>query len=115
MVTLSLALIASTAYFDMPPAHTAVVCGSVRDVCATADKRGSVASRYFRSRRLIDQANTYEMERPYAKTANCAVRRAAFERAGGFVDRIRSVAMLTSPSACLMQAGKSSFAASGRS
>jgi GT2 family glycosyltransferase len=41
-------------------------------------------------RRLIDQANTLETSRPYAKTANCAIRREAFEQIGGFEDRIRS-------------------------
>lgn len=78
-------------YFMTPPApHVAVLCGSVRDVCATQSERESLASRYSRLRRLIDQANTLKMDRPYAKTANCAVRRAAFEQAGGFVDNIRS-------------------------
>jgi GT2 family glycosyltransferase len=73
-----------------PGPNTAVLCGWVRDVAATQGERESLASRYARVRRLIDQANTLQMSRPYAKTANCAVRRTAFEQIGGFVDNIRS-------------------------
>lgn len=73
-----------------PAARTAVLCGSVWDVCARNGERESLASRYSRLRRLIDQANTLKMDRPYAKTANCAIRRTAFEQVGGFVDDIRS-------------------------
>jgi GT2 family glycosyltransferase len=73
-----------------PDSKTAVLCGSVRDVAATQGQHESLASRYSRLRRLIDQSNTLQMARPYAKTANCAVRRTAFEQAGGFVDDIRS-------------------------
>ena len=78
-------------YFKSPPAaHIAVLCGSVRDVGAGNIRRESLASRYSRLRRLIDQANTLQMARPYAKTANCAVRRTAFEEVAGFADAIRS-------------------------
>jgi len=78
-------------YLAAPPApRTAVLCGSVLDVSATNGERESLASRYSRLRRLIDQANTLRMDRPYAKTANCAVRRTAFQQVGGFVDDIRS-------------------------
>lgn len=78
-------------YFAPTPGpDTAVLCGSVRDVATAHGQRESLASRYSRLRRLIDQANTLQMARPYAKTANCAVRRAAFEQVGGFVDDIRS-------------------------
>jgi len=73
-----------------PDSKTAVLCGSVRDIAATRGQHESIASRYSRLRRLIDQSNTLQMARPYAKTANCAVRRTAFEQAGGFVDAIRS-------------------------
>jgi len=59
-------------------------------VAAAGGDSESLASRYARLRGLIDQSNTLHMARPYAKTANCAVRREAFERAGGFVDDIRS-------------------------
>jgi cellulose synthase/poly-beta-1,6-N-acetylglucosamine synthase-like glycosyltransferase len=74
---------------DEPGAGTGVLVGAVRDV-AGPGRRESLAGRYARARRLIDQANTLQMARPYAKTANCLVRRAAFEQVGGFVDEIRS-------------------------
>ena len=64
--------------------------GSVKDIRAADGEDESIASRYSRLRRLIDQANTLQMQRPYAKTANCLVRRAAFEEVGGFVDDVRS-------------------------
>jgi cellulose synthase/poly-beta-1,6-N-acetylglucosamine synthase-like glycosyltransferase len=74
---------------EAPGARTGVLVGTVRDV-ASASGPESFAGRYARVRRLIDQANTLQMARPYAKTANCLVRRAAFEQVGGFVDDIRS-------------------------
>jgi hypothetical protein len=78
-------------YLSPPPqAHTGVLCGSVRDVRGMDNERESLASRYSRLRRLIDQENTLKMNRPYAKTANCVVRRAAFEHVGGFIGDIRS-------------------------
>ena len=73
-----------------PAPQTAVLVGSVRDLGPAPGRRESLAVRYARLRRLIDQDNTLRMARPYAKTANCAVRRAAFEAVGGFADDIRS-------------------------
>lgn len=72
-----------------PDARTGVLVGAVRDAGPTSG-RESLAGRYARLRRLIDQDNTLQMSRPYAKTANCLVRREAFEQVGGFVDDIRS-------------------------
>ena len=72
-----------------PEARTAVLAGAVRDL-GSASGRESLAGRYARVRRLIDQANTLQVAHPYAKTANCMVRRQAFEQVGGFVDDIRS-------------------------
>ena len=78
-------------YMSTPPEpNIGVLCGSVRDVRGTDNEREPLASRYSRLRRLIDQTNTLQMKRPYAKTANCVVRRAAFEQVGGFVGDIRS-------------------------
>lgn len=74
---------------EAPGARTAVLVGAIRDV-GIVSGRESLAGRYARVRRLIDQTNTLQMERPYAKTANCLVRRAAFDEVGGFVDDIRS-------------------------
>lgn len=78
-------------YFANPAApRTAILVGAVRDISAGTSGRESLAERYARASRLIDQSNTLEQARPYAKTANCAVRRTAFEQVGGFVDDIRS-------------------------
>jgi glycosyltransferase involved in cell wall biosynthesis len=78
-------------YFaDAPGDRTAVLAGAVADRPPAAGGRESIAGRYARVRRLIDQQNTLGMTRPYAKTANCAVRRTAFDQVGGFIDGIRS-------------------------
>jgi len=78
-------------YLSIQPANRAgFLVGSVLDVRALGRKRESFASRYSRLRRLIDQANTLQMGRPYAKTANCVVRRVAFEEVGGFAGGVRS-------------------------
>lgn len=73
-----------------PEAGTGVLVGSVRDVRSGDEQWESMASRYSRLRRLIDQRNTLQVDQPYAKTANCVVRRAAFEQVGGFAANIRS-------------------------
>src|SRR5579875_1279858 len=70
--------------------NTAILAGGARDVQAAGAGAEPLASRYCRLRRLIDQQNTLQMRRPYAKTANCAVRRIAFEHVHGFAERIRS-------------------------
>jgi GT2 family glycosyltransferase len=78
-------------YFAVAPAsETGVLVGGVRDVPASGNQAESLASRYACIRRLIDQSNTVEVARPYAQTANCAIRRDAFDHVGGFVDDIRS-------------------------
>jgi cellulose synthase/poly-beta-1,6-N-acetylglucosamine synthase-like glycosyltransferase len=78
-------------YLSVPPAATSgVLVGPVDDVRSADRQSESVTSRYSRLRRLIDQTNTLQMRRPYAKTANCAVRRVGFEEVGGFADDIRS-------------------------
>jgi hypothetical protein len=73
-----------------PDPRTAILVGAVRDVWPAGGRRESLAGRYGRLRRITDQANTLQQARPYAKTANCAIRREAFEQANGFVDDIRS-------------------------
>lgn len=75
------------AYFDPPPAErTAVLAGGIDDV-AEAD---TPVARYVTARRKLDQSNTLAHSRPYAQTANAAVRRSAFEEVGGFPDPVRS-------------------------
>jgi hypothetical protein len=73
-----------------PGSRTGFLAGAVRDGRSLAGKEESIAGRYARLRRVIDQTNTLQMRRPYAKTANCAVRRSAFEEVGGFADEVRS-------------------------
>jgi hypothetical protein len=70
------------AYFDPPPGpRTAVLAGGIRDVALrpTAVARNSV------TRAQMSQQTTLQRSgMPYAQTANCAIRRVAFEAIGGF-------------------------------
>ena len=79
-------------YFNAAPAAgTAVLAGGVEDEPLSPGGRYPIATRYARLRRPMSQRSTM---RPgtwgYAQTANCTVRRAAFEAIGGFCDDIRS-------------------------
>lgn len=105
------------AYLDAPPAQeVGVLAGAVRDVAeetsagrsvsrasgGSAASEGetvpeggarpsSLVARYVVARAKMDQASALgHPARPYAQTANCAVRRAAFESAGGFAEGVRS-------------------------
>lgn len=74
-------------YFDPPPADSA---GAVAGGIAGADQDGLIP-RYTRSRGHLDQelGATHHFK-PMAVTANVLVRRAAFERVGGFQELTRS-------------------------
>lgn len=76
------------AYFDPPPGErVGVLAGGIEDWVA----EDTPVARYVAARRKLDQATTLAHPRaPYAQTANCAVRRAAFEAVGGFPDPVRS-------------------------
>jgi len=76
------------AHLDPEPAErTAVLAGAIED---WADRDTRVA-RYVAARRMLGQQQTLgHPTRPYAVTANAAVRRAAFEQVGGFPDPVRS-------------------------
>jgi GT2 family glycosyltransferase len=81
------------AYFDPPPGErTAVVGGGIADAPLRSGRRTTVAELYSVQNATMAAARTLaHPERiPYAQTANCLVRRAAFEAAGGFADGIRS-------------------------
>ncbi|MGI8802058.1 MAG: glycosyltransferase [Solirubrobacteraceae bacterium] len=69
-------------YFDPPPGpRVGVLAGGVRDW----DTAATACSRYVSARAKMDQSVTLaHAYRPYAQTANCAVRRSAFEAVGGF-------------------------------
>jgi GT2 family glycosyltransferase len=70
-------------YLDDPPPgpRVGILAGGVRDWSTTP----TACSRYVSARAKMDQAVTLaHAYRPYAQTANCAVRRSAFAAAGGF-------------------------------
>ena len=79
-------------YFEKVPADgTAVLAGAVEDEPLSPGERHSIAARYTRLRRPMSQTSTLRPGKwGYAQTANCAVRRSAFEAIGGFCDDIRS-------------------------
>ena len=76
------------AYFDpFPDERTGVLAGAIED-WVEEDTR---VARYIASRRKLDQSTTLAHPfRPYAQTANAAVRRSAFEAVGGFAEPVRS-------------------------
>jgi GT2 family glycosyltransferase len=78
------------AYFRTPPAdETAVLVGGLVD--QPAAERETVALRYAHLSGLMSQGRTAQRaDWVYAQTANCAVRRTAFEQVGGFTPDIRS-------------------------
>jgi hypothetical protein len=74
-------------YFTpMPRSDTAVLAGAIHDVAASA----SPVAAYSAARGQMSQETTLRREWPYAQTANCAVRRRAFEEVGGFVETARA-------------------------
>jgi GT2 family glycosyltransferase len=80
------------AYLE-PPAgeRTGILVGEVLDGPPAAGARAGAAVRYAQAFGLMSQARTLERgEWTYAQTANCAVRREAFEAAGGFEEGVRS-------------------------
>lgn len=76
-------------YFDPPPSPaTAVLAGGIHD--AQGDSPPLVA-RYVHARAQMGDSTTLQRAgRPYAQTANCAVRRSAFLAVGGFEERARA-------------------------
>lgn len=75
------------AYLDPePPARVAVLAGSIENW----SERDTRVARYVRRRAMLDQAHTLRHARPYAVTANVAVRREAFQAVGGWPDPVRS-------------------------
>jgi GT2 family glycosyltransferase len=70
--------------------RTGVLAGAVVDEPSGAGE-ARLAVAYAEARAHMSQANTLGGGRwSYAQTANCAVRRRAFEEVGGFVETIRS-------------------------
>src|SRR3954447_2477501 len=79
-------------YFAEPPGERdGVLAGAVVDEPLEPGERHPLPARYAMLRGAMSPANTLGGgDRPYAQTANCAVRRAAFEDVGGFRDDVRS-------------------------
>lgn len=77
-------------YFDSPPAQgTGLLAGGVED--ALVPRGGPGVARYAYVRRFMSQADTLRFgDWGFAKTANLACRRVAFEQVGGFRDHIRA-------------------------
>ena len=72
---------------DPPEADVGLLAGGIEDVV----ERETPTARYVRARAKMDQRLTLAHARaPYAQTANCAVRRAAFEAVKGFSNDIRA-------------------------
>lgn len=76
------------AYFTTPPGQeTAVLAGGIVDVAA----HPTLVARHDVARGRMGQGMTLRREGlPYAQTANCAVRRTAFEQVGGFDELARA-------------------------
>ena len=74
-------------YFEpMPEPGTAVLAGAIRDVAPVP----TLTARHVVARAQMSQRTTLDRARPYAQTANCAVRRTAFEQIGGFFTAARA-------------------------
>jgi GT2 family glycosyltransferase len=75
-------------YFEPPPgAATAVLAGAIID----APAGDGIAARHSAARAHMSELTTLFREgRPYAQTANCAVRRTAFVAVGGFEEHARA-------------------------
>jgi hypothetical protein len=81
------------AYFEPAPEdRVAVLAGTIEDAPVRAGAGATLAERYAVAARTMSDQNTLAApgRPPYAQTANCMVRRAAFEAIGGFEDGIRS-------------------------
>jgi GT2 family glycosyltransferase len=80
------------AYFvPLPDDRTAVVGGDIEDSPISPGRRATFAERYAVAKGTMAAANTLASpdRPPYAQTANCLVRRSAFEAVGGFPDTVR--------------------------
>ena len=77
------------AYFEPEPGEcVGVLAGEFADARLAGDC--TLAERYAAEAGTMTQANSMQRPMPYAQTANCLVRRAAFEAVGGFAGGIRS-------------------------
>lgn len=78
-------------FVHAPGERTAVLAGEVADERLDPAIERSLGGRYAMLQARMSQRNTLRNGRwSYAQTANCAVRREAFEQVGGFRDDVRS-------------------------
>jgi GT2 family glycosyltransferase len=79
-------------YFDELPADgSGVLAGAISNEPLTQGDGQTIVARYSSLKRLFAQETTLDRgELGYAMTANCAIRRTAFNEVGGFVETIRS-------------------------
>jgi GT2 family glycosyltransferase len=79
-------------YFDpLPNDGDGVLAGAVVDEVLEEPGWRRPAARYAHLQAVMSQDNTVGDQRwSYAQTANCAVRRVAFEEVGGFTEDVRS-------------------------
>ena len=76
------------AYFrPLPNAGTALLAGAIEDVAPIGSSR---VARHAVARAQMSQAVTLAHPRPYAQSANLAVRRDAFVQVGGFEEHARA-------------------------
>jgi GT2 family glycosyltransferase len=79
-------------YFEPSPAsETAILAGTIANEVVDAGSGAPIAVRYAHLAQVFAQETTLANAAfPYAMTANCAIRRDAFEDVGGFVEHVRS-------------------------
>jgi mycofactocin glycosyltransferase len=75
-------------YLSVPPAEDVGILAGLLEPFAGRD---TLVARYGSARLALDQRHVLKHPRaPWAQTANCAVRRAAFDEVGGFEDTARA-------------------------
>ena len=79
-------------YFAEPPGQsTGLLAGGIADAPAAPGRREPPAARWARLTGSMGQDTTLTLGRwSFAQTANCAVRRAAFQAVGGFREELRA-------------------------
>jgi len=79
-------------YFDQSPQDgSGVLAGAIGNEPLARGNGQTIVARYSALKGLFAQETTLDRgELGYAMTANCAIRRTAFEEVGGFVETIRS-------------------------
>ena len=79
-------------YFDeVPGDRTGVLAGAIGNEPVASGNGQTIVARYSALKELFAQQRTLDRgELGYAMTANCAIRRTAFQEVGGFVETIRS-------------------------